>query len=141
MAFKAGTASAVYLANTAATLQNLSPYADNFGWPQSVDTLDVSAFGTSAKAFINGLTDGDTITMAGPYDVTIHTHLTVLKAAQAAGSAAAGILWGPGGSVASQARVAGSVWVASYALTSGVGGRVEYSASLQVTGAVTNGTF
>ena len=141
MAFKAGTASAVYLANAANALQSLSPYADNFSWPQNVDTIDVSAFGTSAKALITGLTDGDTISMSGPYDVVIHTQLTALKAAQAAGSAAAGILWGPGGSVASQARVAGSVLVASYQLSSGVGGRVEYSASLQVTGAVANGTF
>jgi hypothetical protein len=141
MAFKAGTTSKVYLGNAAASLQDLSPYSDNFSWPQSTDTLDVSTFGTAAKAMIPGLTDGDTISMSGPYDVVIHTHLTALKAAQSAGSAAAAIIWGPGGSVASQARVAGSVWVASYQLSSGVGGRVEYSASLQVTGAVSNGTF
>ena len=141
MAFRAGTASAVYLANAANALQNLSPYADNFSWPQSTEVLDVSAFGTAAKAMIPGLTDGDTITMSGPYDVTLHTHLTALKAAQSAGSAAAGILWGPGGSVASQARVAGSVYVTSYQLSSGVAGRVEYSSSLQVTGAAANGTF
>jgi hypothetical protein len=141
MAFRAGTTSAVYLANAAASLQNLSPYADNFSWPQSSTTLDVSAFGTAAKAMIVGLTDGDSISMSGPYDSVIHTHLTALKAAQSAGSAAAAIIWGPGGSVASQARVAGSVYVTSYQLSSGVGGRVEYTASLQVTGAVTNGTF
>ena len=141
MAFKAGTASAVFLANAANALQNLSPYSDNFGWPQSVDTHDVSAFGTSAKVNITGLTDGDTISMSGPYDVVIHTQLTALKAAQAAGSAAAGILWGPGGSVASQARVAGSVWVQQYSLSSGVSGRAEYSSTLQVTGAVANGSF
>lgn len=141
MAFKAGTTSAVFLANSAAALQNLSPYSDSFTWPQTTTTIDVSAFGTSAKAVIPSLTDGDTISMSGPYDVAIHTHLTALKAAQAAGSALAGIIWGPGGSVASQARVAGSVWVTSYSLTSGVGGRVDYSASLQVSGAVSNGTF
>lgn len=141
MAFKAGTTSAVYLANAAATLQNLSPYADNFSWPQTVTTVDTPVFGTAAKASIPSLTDGDTISMSGPYDATLHTHLTALKAAQSAGSSAAAIIWGPGGSVASQARVAGSVWVTSYQLSSGVGGRVEYSASFQVTGAVTNGTF
>ena len=141
MAFKAGTASKVYLASNAAALVDLSPYADNFSWPQSTEALDVSAFGTNSKAFINGLSDGDTISMSGPYDVTLHTHLTALKAAQSAGSAAAGILYGPGGSVASQARVAGSVYVTSYQLSSGVGGRVEYSSSLQVTGAASNSTF
>lgn len=141
MAFKAGTASKVYLGNAAAALQDLSPYIDNFSAPQTIAQLETSAFGTSAKAFIPGLTDGDTLSMSGPYDVAMHTHLTALKAAQNAGSAAAGFIWGPGGSVAAQARVAGSCYVASYQLSSGVGGRVEYSASLQVTGAVANGTF
>ena len=41
MAFKAGTASAVYLGNAAAALQNLSPYADSFTWPQTTTTVDV----------------------------------------------------------------------------------------------------
>ncbi len=141
MAFKAGTASAWFLCNAAAAVQNLSPYTDNLSVPQTVQQLEVSAFGTAAKAFITGLTDGDTITASGPYDVTIHTQITALKAAQAAGSAAAGFFWGPGGSVAAQARVGGSGFVASYQLTSTTGGRVEYTYSLQVSGAVTNGTF
>jgi hypothetical protein len=33
------------------------------------------------------------------------------------------------------------VFLMAYNVSSGVGGRVEYTASLQVTGAVTNGTF
>lgn len=141
MAFKAGTASYVLLDNTAGTPTNLSSYADNFGWPQSVAQLDVSVFGTAAKAFVNGLTDGDTVTMSGPYDVTLHTHLSGLKAAQSAGSSTCTITWGPGGSVSGQAKVSAECWVASYQLQSGVGGRAEYSCSLQVTGAVTNGTW
>ena len=141
MAFKAGTASAFYLNNAAASVANLSPYIDNVSVPQTVDVIDVSVMGTAAKAFINGLTDGDVITFSGPYDVTVHTQLTALKAAQSAGSAAAAYIWGPGGSVASQARSAGSAFVTQYSVSSGVGGRVEYSASLQVTGAVTNSTF
>jgi hypothetical protein len=141
VAFKAGTTSAFYLTNAAAAVQNLSPYIDNVSVPPTVETIDVSTFGTAAKAFINGLTDGDTVTFSGPYDVAVHTHLTGLKAAQSAGSALAGYIWGPGGSVASQARSAGSAWVTQYNVSSGVGGRVEYTASLQISGAVSNGTF
>lgn len=141
MAFKAGTASAFYLANVANALQNLSSYSDDLQLPQSVAQLDVSAFGTNPKAFITGQTGGDQFSMSGPYDVTIHTHLTALMAGQAAGSAAAGFIFGPGGSVASQARSAGSVYVASYNTTTTVAGRVEYSATLQITGAISNGTF
>jgi hypothetical protein len=43
--------------------------------------------------------------------------------------------------VASEYRVAGSVFVTQFDLSSSVGGRVEYSASLQITGAVTTSTF
>ena len=141
MAFKAGTASAFYLNNAAASVVNLSPYIDNVSVPQTVDVIEVSVLGTAAKAFINGLTDGDVITLSGPYDVTTWTQLTALKAAQSAGSAAAAYIWGPGGSVASQARSAGSAFVTQITTSTGVGGRVEFSASLQVTGAVSNSTF
>ena len=141
MAFQPGYKSAFYLANAAAALQNLSPYSDSVTVPQTVATIETSTFGTVARSFIVGLTDGDSISMNGPYDVTVHTQLTALKSAQSAGSAAAAYIWGPGGSVASQARSAGSVFLTSYNVSSGVGGRVEYTASFQVTGAVTNGTF
>ena len=141
MAFKAGTVSALYVNNIAASVVNLSPYVDQVDYPQTVTTVDVSVFGTAAKQSLPSLTDGDTLAFKGPYDVTVHTQLTALKAGQSAGSAAAAFIWGPGGSVASQARSAGSAWLTSYGVSSTVAGRVEYTASLQITGAVTNGTF
>ena len=141
MAFKAGTSTFVMIDGVNGAGTNVSPYVDNFAWPQSVDTLDVSVFGTAAKAFINGLTDGDSITMSGPYDVAIWSILTAVKAAQSAGSSTCTVQWGPGGSVSGQARGTAEAWVQSFGLTSGVGGRVEYTASLQVTGAVLNGTW
>ena len=141
MAFQPGYKSAFYLANAAAALQNLSSYSDNVTVPQTVATIETSTFGTVSKSYVTGTSDGDVISMNGPYDVVIHTQLTALKSAQSAGSAAAAYIWGPGGSVASQARSAGSVFLTSYNVSSGVGGRVEYTASFQVSGAVTNGTF
>lgn len=135
MAFKAGTTSAFYLGT--ATLTNVSPYADNVSVPQSTDQLEVSTFGSASKSFIPGLSDGDSITISGPYDVVIHSLIT---GARSAGSLL-GYVFGPGGSVAAQARSAGSVYVQQYSTSTTVGGRVEYSLSLQVTGAVTNGTF
>jgi hypothetical protein len=141
MAFKPGYLGHFSLDNAAGTLTNLSMYIDNVSVPQTVQTLEVSAFGSSAKAFIPGLTDGDTISFSGPYDVAMHTHLTALKAAQSAGTASHSYQWGPGGSVASQAKQTGETILVSYELSTGVGGRSEYSASLQVTGTVTNSTF
>jgi len=69
--------------------------------------------------------------------VTMHT----LVAGLYSSGATASWIYGPGGSVASQARLAGSLNVASYNVSTSASGRVEYSATLQITGAVTAGTF
>ena len=141
MAFRAGTTSYFAYNNVGGTVVNLSPYIDNLTLPATTDTAEVSTFGTNAKAMITLQTGGEQISMSGPYDAVIATHLDNLKKAHAAGSAASAFIWGPGGSVASEYRVAGSAFVTQFDVSSSVGGRVEYSASLQITGAVTTGTF
>lgn len=141
MAFRPGHRSFFALDTAAGSLTNVSGYIDTVDAPQSVEMLEVSVLGTTSKAFIPGLTDGDTISISGPYDAAIHTQLTALKAAQAAGSSTATFLYGPGGSVASQASISAECYIASYAPPTSVGGRAEWSASLQVTGAVTNTVF
>lgn len=141
MAFRAGTTTFLMLDGVNGAGTNVSSYADNMSWQQSVETLDVSAFGTAAKAFINGLTDGDTVTIAGPYDKAMYSLLTGVKAAQSAGSSTTSVVWGPGGSVSGEAKVSAEAWVTQVGLSSSVGGRVDLSATLQVTGAVTNATW
>lgn len=141
MAFKAGKDAWFALDNVAGSLTNVSSYVDSVDHGQTVETLEVSVLGTTAKAFIPGLTDGDTITISGPYDVTLYSQLTGLKAAQAAGSSTCTYTFGPGGSVASQAKISCETYVSSVGFSVGVGGRAEFSASLQVTGSVTNGTW
>jgi len=141
VAFRAGTTSFILLDGVNGSGTNVSRYADNFSWPQSIETAETSVFGTAAKTSIVTLTDGDTISFSGPYDAPIFTQLTGIKAAQSVGSSTSTIVWGPGGSVASEARITAEAWVTQVSLSSTVGGRVEMSASLQVTGAVTNNTW
>lgn len=141
MAFQPGFRAFIQLANAAAALQNLSTYADDFGFPQSTETLETTVFGSSVKRFISGLNGGDTVSMSGPLDAVLHSHFGSIKAAQDAGTLGFAIVYGPAGSVATQPKITGTVYVASYAVDTGVGGRVEYSASLQVDGAVVNSTW
>lgn len=141
MAFKAGKDSFVLLDGVAGSPVDVSDYVDNFSFPQPIDTLEVSVFGTTAKQFIPGMTDGGVVSLSGPADVAMGTFIATLKAAQAAGSTSSTLTWGPGGSVASQIKQSAEVYVSAYDVSSSVGGRVEYSASLQVTGTVTNGTW
>lgn len=141
MAFRAGTTSFILIDGVNGAGTNVSSYADSISWSQTTSTNEVSVFGTSAKAMITGLTDGDTVSMSGPYDKAMYSLLTGVKAAQAAGSSTCTIVWGPGGSVVGEAKVSAETWVTEVGLTAGVGDRVGMTASLQVTGAVTNSVF
>lgn len=136
MAFRAGTTAKLYISSAAGAVTDVSPYADSTSMDQSTNQLDVSVFGTQAMAFINGQSNGN-ISVSGPLDVTMHTLLTGLKGA----GSTASFIYGPGGSVASQARLAGSLNVESINYSVSASGRAEFSANLQITGAITAGTF
>ena len=136
MAFRAGTTAKLYISTAAGSVSDVSAYADSTGLDQSTNQLDVSVFGSQAMAYINGQSTGN-ISVSGPLDAAMHTILTGLKSA----GSTASFIYGPGGSVASQARVAGSVNVESINYSVAASGRAEYSANLQITGALTNGTF
>lgn len=141
MAFKAGKGAFILLDSVAGSPTDVSAYADNFSFPQPIDTIDTTTFGSDAKTFIPGLTDGGSVDLSGPLDVALGTLVASLKAAQAAGSTSSTVTWGPGGSVSGQIKQSAEVYVSAYNVSVGVGGRVEYSCSLQVTGAVTNTTW
>lgn len=141
MSFKPGKGAFILLDNVAGTPVDVSAYQDNFSFDQPVDTLEVTVFGNNAKAFIPGLTDGGQVQLSGPLDVAMGTFVSALKAAQAAGSSSTTVTYAPGGSVAGQVKQSAETYVSGYSVTTGVGGRVEYSATLQVTGTVTNTTW
>ena len=137
MAFQAGYKTRILLGDF-----SMSPKLASFSAPVTVEVLDDTTFGDDGvKRFIPGLNGGDSVSVSGPLDVTLHSQIAAMKSAQDAGTAGFSIVYGPAGSVASQPKVSCEVYVASYEISSGVGGRVEYSASLQVDNAVTNSTW
>ncbi len=142
MAFKPGKTAFAMIDSPAGTPVNISAYADNIQFPQAVDPLDVTTFGTLlARSFIPGLADGGQISVSGPLDVALGTLLAANKAAQMAGTASFTFIYGPGGSVAGQLRQDAEVLVTAFQATTTVAGRVEYSCSLQISGAVTNAVW
>lgn len=136
MTFRAGTTAKLYVSTAGGVVTDVSNYADTSSANLSAAQLDVSVFGTAAMAFLNGQLSGN-VDVGGPLDAPMHTLITGLYSA---GSSASWI-YGPGGSVASQPRMAGSLNVASYNVNVSASGRLEYSASLQITGATALGTF
>lgn len=142
MAFRPGFRAYLGLDNAGGTLQNVSQYADDFSFPQAVEMLEVTPFGTAGvKRFIPGLSGGDTVSVSGALDTTLHSQIAGMLAAQKAGTAGFSLEYGAGGSVSGQPKQTAEVYVATYEVSSGVGGRTEFSASLQVDGAVTNSTY
>ena len=141
MAFRAGKDAWCMIDGIAGTGVNITSYLDDSSLDQPIDTLDVSVFGTNAKSFIPGLADGGSMSFSGPLDVALGTFLATLKAGHAAGSASSTIVYAPAGSVSGQIQQTAEAYVSSYSVSSGVGGRVEYSASMQITGAVANSTW
>ena len=138
---RAGTVTFLAIDNAAGTPTNIQPYCDNISIPNTAQMLETSAMGTQPKAFIGGLTNGDQISVSGPYAVAIWAHFGSLIAAQNAGTASHSFLYGPGGSVSGEGKQTGEFLVAGFNPSSTVGGRVEWSATLQVTGAVTTSTW
>jgi hypothetical protein len=141
MAFKAGKGAHVLIDGVAGSLVDVTAYADSMSFPQPVDTIETTTFGDTAKDFIPGLTDGGQFQISGPRDVALGTFVSGVKAAQAAGSSTSTVNFSPGGSVAGQIKVSCETYISAYDISVGVGGRVEYSSTWQVTGAVTNGTW
>lgn len=141
MTFKAGTVTYLGLDNAAGAVQNVSSYADNFSWPQPIEMLDVTAYGSQAKVFIPGLTDGAQVTIAGPADAALATQLAHMKGTMTAGGSTFSLLYAPLGSVSGLPKVSAETLVASFEYSAGVGGRVNLSSTLQITGAVTNGVW
>lgn len=141
MAFQPGYKAFLLIDGVAGTGVNVSTFADDFQWPQSVTTVETSAFGSSHRTSIPSLTDGDTLTYSGPYDVAAGTFFSAIKAAQAAGSSTCTVVYGPAGSVSGQAKIQAETWITAYNVSTQVAGRAELSVSLQVTGAVTNSTW
>ena len=140
MAFQPGYKAYLALDSAAGAVTNLSPYIDDVSFGVSTEMGDVSTIGTSTKAFIPLLAGGDTIPLAGPYDVTVHTHLGNAIGTSNAGTTLT-VIYGPGGSVSGQAKMQAECYITNYQLKSAVGSRSDWSATLQVTAATTIGTW
>ncbi len=142
MAFTPGFKAFILLDGANGGGTNVSGYADDFSFPQNTELLDTTVFGTAGfKRAIPGLTGGDSISLSGPLDTAMFTQLQGMKAAQLAGTLGFTLNYGPAGSVATYPSISGEVYVGNFEISTGVGGRAEYSASLQVDGAITNTVY
>ena len=129
MAFVHGKDSYFKVAST-----DLSAYLNSISVSRSADTAETTTFSSGTKTFIAGLKDA-TITLSGMFDATVYATI--------AGWLGTSQTWeyGPAGSGSGKVKVSGSGIVTSVEMASAVGEAVTANITMQVSGAVTDGTF
>ena len=134
--FRHGKSTVFKVDNSGGTLTDISNTLTDVSFPQSVDTAETSAFGSSAKTYVVGLTDA-TISISGMFDATVDAHLNGILGQAATVS----FEYGPEGSTSPNVKYTGEAILTSYEMSGAIGDMVSYSAEFQVSGAVTRGTY
>jgi predicted secreted protein len=133
--FVHGKSTNFQLDDTGGTSRDISNVLTSVDFPETIDTAETTAFGSSAKSYIVGLSDA-TISISGIWDATVDGYL-----AGGAEPASRTFVYGPAGSTAGNVKYTGEAIVTSYSTSNPVGDVVTFSVDLQVTGAVTRTTF
>ena len=136
MAFVHGKSAAFKLDNDSGSLVDYSAYLEDISFPRSVETAETTTFGSSAKSYITGLSDA-TISLSGKFDAAADATL----AAVLGQSATLSFEYGPAGSTTGLVKYSGEAIMTSYEVGATVGDVVTASVELQVTGAITRGTW
>jgi predicted secreted protein len=134
--FTHGKATVFKVDNSGGTLTDISNVLTDVTFPQTVETAETSAFGSSSKTYVVGLKDA-TISVSGMFDTTVDAHLGGILGQAASVS----FEYGPQGSTSPNAKYTGEAILTSYEKSGSVGDTVMFSAEFQVTGAVTLGTY
>ena len=135
MAFVHGK-DAYFALDTSGTLDNLTTYLTDISFPETVETVDVTTIGDSAKEYIVGLKDA-TISLSGNWNLTWDQLVDGVV-----GSASTLTFnYGPNGNASPKVKYSGECIITNYSVSSGIGDAVKFSLDLQVTGGVTRGAF
>ena len=132
--FAHGKSTDFALDDTGGSSRNLSNTLTDVSFPQTIDTAETTAFGSSNKSYIVGLKD-TTISVSGIWDATVDGYISGTEPASRS------FIYGPAGSTGGNVKYTGEAIMTNYAVNNPVGDVVTFSMDLQVTGAVTRGTY
>lgn len=123
------------------TLRNLSPYLTAINPNRSNDTHDTTCFGATGHTFAVGLTNG-TISITGFWDKTASTgSAIVIPGLLGLKGMTVGFEWGPEGNANGNVKVSGECVLQNFDVSEPVADMVTFSATFQISGGVTTGTF
>lgn len=142
MAFIDSRNSIFKIDDSGGTLRTLTSYIDNVdGLPGARTMDDVTALGDTGHKNIPGIAN-TTFSISGHWDSTATTGPNAVLAGIALSSTAtASFEYGPEGSSSGNIKYSGECWCTEYKITSAVGSKVSFSATFQVDGVVTAGTY
>ena len=120
--------------DTGGSSRNISNTLTDVSFPQTIDTAETTAFGSSNKSYIVGLKD-TTISVTGLWDATVDGYLS------GPAPASRSFIFGPAGSTGGNVKYTGEAIMTNYSQGNPVGDVVTFTADFQVTGAVTRGTY
>jgi hypothetical protein len=120
--------------DTGGSSRNISDTLTDVSFPQTIDTAETTAFGSSNKSYIVGLKD-TTISVSGIWDATVDGYLSGTEPASRS------FIFGPAGSTGGNVKYTGEAIMTNYSQSNPVGDVVTFTADFQVTGAVTRGTY
>ena len=132
--FAHGKSTDFALDDTGGSSRNLSNTLTDVSFPQTIDTAETTAFGSSNKSYIVGLKD-TTISVSGIWDATVDGYISGTEPASRS------FIYGPAGSTGGNVKYTGEAIMTNYAVNNPVGDVVTFSMDLQVTGSVTRGTY
>ncbi len=134
--FRHGKNSVFKVDNSAGTLTDISNVLNNVSMPREIETVETTSFGSSYRTYVVGFQNA-TISVEGTWDATVDAHLAGILGQDATVS----FEYGPEGSSAGYIKYTGEAYVTSYETSGAVGEVVTFSAELQVSGAITRGTY
>ena len=120
--------------DTGGTSRNISDTLTDVSFPQTIDTAETTAFGSSNKSYIVGLKD-TTISVSGIWDATVDGYLSGTEPASRS------FIFGPAGTTGGNVKYTGEAIMTNYSQSNPVGDVVSFTADFQVTGSVTRGSY
>lgn len=120
--------------DTGGTSRDISDTLTSVDFPETIETAETTAFGSTYKSYIVGLRDA-TISVSGIWDATIDGYFIGTEPATRT------FVYGPAGDTASNVKYTGEAILTSFSVSNPVGDVVTYSADFQCTGGVTRTTF
>lgn len=134
--FRHGKTAVFKVDDSGGTLRDLSDASNSISFPREAEVVETTSFGSSDRTYIVGFKN-QTISVEGSFDATYDGYLAGILGQDATVS----FEYGPEGSTSTRTKYTGECILTSYETSAGVGDVVNFSASFQITGAVTRGSY